>query len=159
MYFYYISLLHCVFFCQTLRFLSVNIIQTPENREDDFLGKCVELIWFIFFIYIYSFTRQLFVKNCLTGPKGELRAFLDGLAEAKDVPTYVKDHPFGEPAITPSHSDWDYYEEIICGDHYNYSDSFRSRGLFLFLFLFFPSCLFFMFVRGLLPFDLCCINE
>ncbi|GKA94232.1 uncharacterized FCP1 homology domain-containing protein-like protein [Tanacetum coccineum] len=47
------------------------------------------------------------------GPHGELRAFLDGLAEANDVPTYVKDHPFGEAAITPSHSDWGYYSKII----------------------------------------------
>ncbi|GJZ81501.1 uncharacterized FCP1 homology domain-containing protein-like protein [Tanacetum coccineum] len=55
----------------------------PENKEDDFLG-----------------------------PDGELRVFLDGLAEAKDVPTYVKDHPIGEPAITSSHPDWDYYSKI-----------------------------------------------
>ncbi|KAI3499423.1 hypothetical protein L1887_35223 [Cichorium endivia] len=47
------------------------------------------------------------------GPNGELRAFLNGLAEAKDVQSYVKDHPFGEPAITPSHSDWEYYSKII----------------------------------------------
>ncbi|KAI3738183.1 hypothetical protein L2E82_28203 [Cichorium intybus] len=47
------------------------------------------------------------------GPNGELRAFLDGLVESKDVESYVKNHPFGEPAITPSHSQWDYYEKII----------------------------------------------
>lgn len=46
-------------------------------------------------------------------PNGELRVFLDGLAEAKDVQTYVKDNPFGMPAITPSHSDWRYYSKII----------------------------------------------
>ncbi|PWA35963.1 HAD-like domain-containing protein [Artemisia annua] len=56
----------------------------PNNKVDDFLG-----------------------------PHGELRAFLGGLAEANDVPTYVKDHPFGEAAITPSHSDWGYYSKII----------------------------------------------
>nr|GEX70819.1 hypothetical protein [Tanacetum cinerariifolium] len=55
----------------------------PENKQDDFLG-----------------------------PDGELRVFLNGLAEAKDVPTYVKDHPIGEPAITSSHPDWDYYSKI-----------------------------------------------
>ncbi|KAL4560426.1 hypothetical protein LXL04_032577 [Taraxacum kok-saghyz] len=43
------------------------------------------------------------------GPNGELRAYLDGLSNAKDVPSYVKDHPFGEPAITPSHPDWKFY--------------------------------------------------
>ncbi|KAI3826146.1 hypothetical protein L1987_00191 [Smallanthus sonchifolius] len=56
----------------------------PENKEDDLLG-----------------------------PNGELRVFLEGLAEAEDVQTYVKDHPIGEPLITPSHADWDYYSKII----------------------------------------------
>ncbi|KAI3683849.1 hypothetical protein L1987_84364 [Smallanthus sonchifolius] len=56
----------------------------PENKEDDLLGL-----------------------------NGELRVFLEGLAEAKDVQTYVKDHPIGEPFITPSHADWDYYSKIV----------------------------------------------
>ncbi|KAM0053481.1 putative FCP1 domain, HAD superfamily protein [Helianthus debilis subsp. tardiflorus] len=56
----------------------------PKNNRDDFLG-----------------------------PNSRLRMFLDGLAEAKDVQTYVKAHPFGDPAITPSHADWDYYSKII----------------------------------------------
>ncbi|PHU06351.1 hypothetical protein BC332_22840 [Capsicum chinense] len=47
------------------------------------------------------------------GPKGEMQEFLDGLVDANDVPTYVKGHPFGQPAITDSHSDWDYYVKII----------------------------------------------
>jgi hypothetical protein len=37
---------------------------------------------------------------------------LEGLAEAKDVQSYVKDHPFGQPAITSSHSDWKFYSEV-----------------------------------------------
>uniref|UniRef100_A0A251VT55 Mitochondrial import inner membrane translocase subunit TIM50 n=1 Tax=Helianthus annuus TaxID=4232 RepID=A0A251VT55_HELAN len=56
----------------------------PKNNRDDFLG-----------------------------PNSRLRMFLDGLEEAKDVQTYVKAHPFGDPAITPSHADWDYYSKII----------------------------------------------
>ncbi|KAJ9559175.1 hypothetical protein OSB04_013789 [Centaurea solstitialis] len=56
----------------------------PNNKEDDFLG-----------------------------PDGAMRAFLNGLVEAEDVPTYVQNHPFGEPAITPSHPDWDYYDKVI----------------------------------------------
>ncbi|CAH1442078.1 unnamed protein product [Lactuca virosa] len=55
-----------------------------ENMDDDFLGR-----------------------------DGELRVFLDGVAEAEDVQSYVEDHPFGEPAVSPSHSDWDYYSEIL----------------------------------------------
>ncbi|KAL8214508.1 hypothetical protein R6Q57_003957 [Mikania cordata] len=57
----------------------------PENKKDDFLG-----------------------------PKGELRVFLEGLAEAEDVQTYVQDHPIGDPEILPSHPHWDYYCKIIC---------------------------------------------
>ncbi|KAK1362170.1 FCP1 homology domain-containing protein [Heracleum sosnowskyi] len=53
------------------------------------------------------------VKDNLLGPKGELQSFLDGLAEAANVPSYVKDNPFGQPAITPSHSDWLYYSKIV----------------------------------------------
>lgn len=47
------------------------------------------------------------------GPKGELRLYLDGLADADDVPSYVKEHPFGQPAVTTAHSDWGYYSKII----------------------------------------------
>ncbi|KAI3677195.1 hypothetical protein L1987_86817 [Smallanthus sonchifolius] len=57
----------------------------PENKKDDFLG-----------------------------PKGELRVFLEGLADAEDVQTYVQDHPIGEPDILPNHPGWDYYCKIIC---------------------------------------------
>ncbi|KAI7754179.1 hypothetical protein M8C21_012597 [Ambrosia artemisiifolia] len=53
-------------------------------------------------------------KDNFLGPKGELRVFLAGLAEAEDVQTYVENHPIGEPEITPSHPDWDHYCKIIC---------------------------------------------
>ncbi|CAL0299271.1 unnamed protein product [Lupinus luteus] len=45
------------------------------------------------------------------GPKGELFLYLEGLANANDVP-YVKENPFGQSAITSSHSDWDYYCKV-----------------------------------------------
>lgn len=48
-----------------------------------------------------------------SGPDSELRVFLNGLAEAEDVQVYVKDHPIGDPAITPDHADWEYYSKII----------------------------------------------
>jgi hypothetical protein len=47
------------------------------------------------------------------GPGGDLRLYLEGLVDADDVPSYVKDHPFGQPAITPTHSDWEFYSNII----------------------------------------------
>ncbi|XP_021986038.1 uncharacterized protein LOC110882280 [Helianthus annuus] len=52
-------------------------------------------------------------EDNLLGPSGEIRVFLEGLAEAKDVQSYVKAHPIGDPAITSSHADWDYYSKII----------------------------------------------
>lgn len=56
----------------------------------------------------YNFKLMLSI-----GPNSELRMYLDGLADAEDVPSYVKEHPFGQPAITPEHSDWEYYSKII----------------------------------------------
>ena len=38
---------------------------------------------------------------------------MQGLVSANDVPTYVKDHPIGQPALTPSHPDWSDYSEVI----------------------------------------------
>ncbi|CAI9267979.1 unnamed protein product [Lactuca saligna] len=62
------------------------------------------------------FPKEYDIKNKnddFLGPNGELRAYLDGLADAIDVPSYVKDNPFGEAAITPSHPRWDFYSGII----------------------------------------------
>ncbi|PIN06800.1 Phosphoprotein phosphatase [Handroanthus impetiginosus] len=52
-------------------------------------------------------------NDTLLGPEGELRKYLEGVAEAEDVPSYVKDHPIGQPAITVSHPNWSYYEKIV----------------------------------------------
>ncbi|KAK9921182.1 hypothetical protein M0R45_029703 [Rubus argutus] len=51
--------------------------------------------------------------DCSLGPDGELRLYLEGLADADDVTSYVKEHPFGQPAITATHSDWNFYSKII----------------------------------------------
>lgn len=56
----------------------------------------------------YNFKLMLSI-----GPNSELRLYLDGLAGEENVPSYVKEHPFGQPAITPEHSDWEYYSRII----------------------------------------------
>jgi len=37
---------------------------------------------------------------------------LKGVAEAEDVPSYVKDNAFGVPAITTSHPDWAFYSRV-----------------------------------------------
>ncbi|KAL0410039.1 UNVERIFIED_CONTAM: hypothetical protein Slati_3593600 [Sesamum latifolium] len=57
--------------------------------------------------------RKHDTNDSFLGPNGELCKFLDGLSDAKDVPSYVKDHRIGQPAITPSHPDWSYYAKIV----------------------------------------------
>uniref|UniRef100_K4CQS6 Mitochondrial import inner membrane translocase subunit TIM50 n=1 Tax=Solanum lycopersicum TaxID=4081 RepID=K4CQS6_SOLLC len=53
-------------------------------------------------------------KDTFLGPEGDLQKFLDGLVDANDVPTYVKEHSLiGQPAITTFHPDWNYYAKII----------------------------------------------
>lgn len=49
----------------------------------------------------------------LIAPNGELQVYLEGLADANDVPTYVREHQFGQESITPSHADWSYYSKVI----------------------------------------------
>ncbi|ESW25326.1 hypothetical protein PHAVU_003G026400 [Phaseolus vulgaris] len=44
-------------------------------------------------------------------PRCELCLYLKGVAEARDVPSYVKDHPFGQPAVTSAHPHWEFYPE------------------------------------------------
>lgn len=47
-------------------------------------------------------------------PKGDLVKYLEGLASAADdVPSYVKEHPFGQPAITPNHPQWQCYSRVL----------------------------------------------
>ncbi|XP_059306575.1 uncharacterized protein LOC132058022, partial [Lycium ferocissimum] len=53
-------------------------------------------------------------RHTFLRPKGEMQEFREWLVDANDVPAYVKGHPFGQPAITDSHPDWDYYSGIVC---------------------------------------------
>ncbi|XP_015161519.1 uncharacterized protein [Solanum tuberosum] len=52
-------------------------------------------------------------RDTFLDSKGEMHEFLEGLVDADDIPTYVKGHQFGQPAITNTHKDWDYYAKII----------------------------------------------
>lgn len=45
-------------------------------------------------------------------PEGEFCAYLDALANASDVQTYIKEHPFGQPKIDSSHADWSFYRKV-----------------------------------------------
>ncbi|XP_048489682.1 uncharacterized protein LOC104898608 [Beta vulgaris subsp. vulgaris] len=52
------------------------------------------------------------VNDNALDPKEELGEYLKGLVNAEDVPSYVKEHPFGQPAIGPLHPHWDFYSKI-----------------------------------------------
>ncbi|KAI8563159.1 hypothetical protein RHMOL_Rhmol03G0091000 [Rhododendron molle] len=58
----------------------------------------------------YKFDME---NDAVLGPNGELRLYLDGLAEAADVPSYVKEHRIGQATITQSDPNWDYYSKIV----------------------------------------------
>lgn len=47
------------------------------------------------------------------GIGGDLRVYLEKMATAEHVQYYVKDNPFGQPAITDSHPYWKFYLRII----------------------------------------------
>ncbi|XP_071731012.1 uncharacterized protein [Rutidosis leptorrhynchoides] len=59
----------------------------------------------------------------LLGPKGKLRSFLEGLAAADDVKTYVEQHPLGQGAIDQNSQNWAFYSRVLksqcsgCGRH------------------------------------------
>lgn len=46
------------------------------------------------------------------GPGGDLRVYLEHLVFADDVECFVRNHPFGQPFITPSDPHWNFYAEI-----------------------------------------------
>ena len=48
-----------------------------------------------------------------TGPEGDIRKYLEGLAAAENVQKYVEQNPFGQPAITETNPHWDFYRQII----------------------------------------------
>ncbi|RDX85435.1 hypothetical protein CR513_33380, partial [Mucuna pruriens] len=73
---------------------NASIFPEPYNPEDEADNALVS--------YIYT---------CID-PKGELCSYLEGLAEGSDVQSYVKDHPFGQLAITSSHVDWSFYSKV-----------------------------------------------
>lgn len=64
----------------------------------------IEILWFKSFLMSCWFTA---------GPEGDIRMYLDHLAEAENVKEYVKMNPFGLPPITESHADWNYYQDLL----------------------------------------------
>jgi hypothetical protein len=48
-----------------------------------------------------------------TGPGGDLRLYLEGLATADDVSRFVREHPFGQPPITQTDPNWNFYKRVL----------------------------------------------
>lgn len=49
----------------------------------------------------------------MTAAGGDLREYLDGLANAENVPEYVEQHPFGQSAIDEKSESWDFYSKVL----------------------------------------------
>ncbi|XP_023770802.1 uncharacterized protein LOC111919483 isoform X1 [Lactuca sativa] len=47
------------------------------------------------------------------GPNGDLRKYLEVLADTEDVKTYVEQHPFGQSAIDQTHPSWAFYAKAL----------------------------------------------
>ncbi|XP_057791799.1 uncharacterized protein LOC131008789 [Salvia miltiorrhiza] len=65
------------------------------------------------FPYTYRFRD---VKDNSLGPGGDLRVYLEGLAEAENVQEYVKQNPFGQRPITEKNLSWGYYRKVIAAN-------------------------------------------
>ncbi|MED6220924.1 hypothetical protein PIB30_049474 [Stylosanthes scabra] len=44
---------------------------------------------------------------------GDLREYLNGLANAESIPNYVKEHPFGQEPITKTSPSWNFYLRVL----------------------------------------------
>ncbi|ESR43559.1 hypothetical protein CICLE_v10013817mg [Citrus x clementina] len=53
------------------------------------------------------------VNDKVLKPNGELAKYLEGLAEAEDVQSYVKENAFGQPPVNSSHPDWGFYSKVL----------------------------------------------
>jgi hypothetical protein len=62
------------------------------------------------------FSNGCFSTWFWTGPEGDLRVYLERLAEAENVQEYVAQHPFGQRAITESDPSWGFYSRIASAD-------------------------------------------
>ncbi|XP_019194959.1 PREDICTED: uncharacterized FCP1 homology domain-containing protein C1271.03c-like isoform X1 [Ipomoea nil] len=63
---------------------------------------------------IFPETFKLMNKNDKAlGPGGDLRVYLECLADAEDVRGYVEEHPFGQKAIDETSSNWNFYSQVL----------------------------------------------
>ncbi|KAG4911730.1 hypothetical protein JHK82_052332 [Glycine max] len=61
-------------------------------------------------VFPHTFTYQNESDNSLA-EGGELRIYLDGLANAEDMHKYIEEHPFGQEGINETSESWDFYRQ------------------------------------------------
>jgi len=49
----------------------------------------------------------------MTAVGGDLRQYLDGLANAENMQKYVEQHPFGQNAINERSEFWNFYRGVL----------------------------------------------
>ncbi|KAJ8752352.1 hypothetical protein K2173_003988 [Erythroxylum novogranatense] len=63
-------------------------------------------------VFPHSYRYQE-IRDSSLGPTGDLRMYLERLAEAPNVPDYVAQNPYGQRAITERNPSWSFYQRII----------------------------------------------
>ncbi|MED6140402.1 hypothetical protein PIB30_092804 [Stylosanthes scabra] len=63
-------------------------------------------------VFPHTFSFQNRSDNSLGG-RGDVREYLDGLANAKSMKKYVEEHPIGQQPITKRSPNWNFYFNII----------------------------------------------
>ncbi|XP_020997377.1 uncharacterized protein LOC107486250 [Arachis duranensis] len=63
-------------------------------------------------VFPHTFSFQNRSDNSL-GDRGDLRKYLDGLANAENMNKYVEEHPFGQQPITKTSPSWNYYHNVV----------------------------------------------
>ncbi|CAK9324977.1 unnamed protein product [Citrullus colocynthis] len=66
------------------------------------------------FPYSYTFLDE---KDTSLGAGGDLRIYLEGLAEAENVQKYVGQNPFGQKPISEGSASWDFYHMVLDNYH------------------------------------------
>lgn len=49
----------------------------------------------------------------MTGPEGDIRAYLEELSVAEDIQEFVEQHPFGQKPINETNESWGFYLKVL----------------------------------------------
>ncbi|WJX80797.1 hypothetical protein P8452_63750 [Trifolium repens] len=64
-------------------------------------------------IFPHTFSYENQNNDNSLAAEGELRRYLDGLANAENIVKYVEEHPFGQERITEKSEFWDFYLKVL----------------------------------------------